>query len=76
MLVFISKCYLLLAKSLSLSDLLSFLSLFLSENLLAAGFRAFVNEDCIKNLISSFALCFASYIIDLLIIINCLIWDI
>ena len=76
MLVFVSKRYLLLAKSLSLFSLLFFLNLILGWSLPAASFGTFVNKDYIKNLISSFAPYSFSYIIDLLIITNCSLWDV
>ena len=71
--LFIFKYYFLLAKSLLLFDLLSFLGLFLDQDLPIAGFSTFINKDYIRNLISSLALSSFSYIIDLLIIINCFI---
>ena len=71
-LLFISKCYLLLVKFLLLFDFLFFLGFFLGQDLSLPSFDTFINKIYIKNLISSFVLYFF-YIIDLLLIINCLV---
>ena len=73
MLIFVSKRYLLLAKSLLLFSLLIFQSLSLGQSLPSAKFGTFINENFIGDLISSFAPFSLFYMIDLLIITNYLV---